>query len=65
MGVAVIHVVDDQAHASKDFRCDIKMLLAHMKLLAADLQDVPGQDIEVSKCLLSHLAPSSARYGSE
>jgi hypothetical protein len=48
MGVAVIHVVDDQAHASKEFRCDIKMLLAHMKLLAADLDDVPGQDIEVT-----------------
>jgi hypothetical protein len=54
MGVAVIHVVDDLAHASKDFRCDIKLLLAHMKLLAADLEDVPGQEIEVSTCVYYH-----------
>lgn len=57
MGVAIIHVVDEDAQASKDYRCDIKMLLAHMKLLAADLQDVPGHDIKVStrqKCIRMH-----------
>jgi hypothetical protein len=48
MGVAVIHVVDEEAQTSKDYRCDIRMLVAHMKLLAEDLQDVPGHDIEVS-----------------
>lgn len=48
MGVAIIHVVDEEAQTSKDYRCDIRMLLAHMKLLAADLQDVPGHDTEVS-----------------
>lgn len=48
MGVAVIHVVDEQAHASKDFHCDIRLLLAHSKLLAADLTSIPGHDIEVS-----------------
>lgn len=47
MGIAIIHVVDDDAGVSKDFRCDIKLLLSHMKLLTADLQDVPGQDVEV------------------
>jgi len=47
MGIAIIHVVDDDAGVTKDFRCDIKLLLSHMKLLTADLQDVPGQDVEV------------------
>lgn len=53
MGVAVINVVDEQAHARREFRCDIKMLLAHMKLLAADMGDVPGHDVEVSTSNLS------------
>jgi hypothetical protein len=57
MGVAIIHVVDEEAHTSKEYRCDIRLLLAHMKLLAADLQDVPGHDTEVSTaaadCLIS------------
>jgi hypothetical protein len=47
MGVAIIHVVDEASNTSKDFRCDITLLLSHMKLLAADLTDVPGHDIQV------------------
>jgi hypothetical protein len=57
MGVAVIHVVDDHAattnssSSSKEFRCDAKLLQAHMRLLRPTCAAVaPGQDIEV--CLL-------------
>lgn len=47
MGVAILHVTDHEAKTTKDFTCSITLLLQHMKLLTADLEDVPGQDVEV------------------
>lgn len=54
----MIHVVDDHGTSSsnsKEFRCDIKLLHAHMRLLRPTCADVaPGQDIEV-RLLAAHM----------
>lgn len=57
MGVAIISVEDEAAQASREFRCEIKLLMQHMQLLAADLSHeegapTAGHDVQVTHQLL-------------
>jgi hypothetical protein len=48
MGIAAIHVVDEAATPpTTTVHCEISLMLRHMPLLAAEVQDIAGQDAEV------------------
>jgi len=53
MGVCTVHVVDEVAQQQRDYHCDVRLLLDHMKYFKPFVELVPGQDAQLAvKCSL-------------